>query len=74
MRSRAARERDGGARGGLRSGTAQERGRRGKERFAGRDCAGEGRTIELGRNKNPLYNAGCEVIFFYIIVSKNCRL
>ena len=64
----------------MRSGTAQERGRRGKGRFAeqgcagegrrgkgrfaGRDCAGEGTDNIACRNKNPLYNAGCEVIFF----------
>lgn len=58
----------------MRSGAARERGRRGKERFAERDCAGEGTDNIACRNKNPLYNAGCEVIFFYIIVSKNCRL
>ncbi len=64
MRSRAAQERDGGAKRGLRSGAARERGRRGKGRFAGRDCAGEGTDNIACRNKNPLYNAGCEVIFF----------
>lgn len=46
------------------SGAARERGRRGKERFAERDCAGEGTDNRACRNKNPLYNAGCEVIFF----------
>lgn len=64
MRSRAARERDGGARGGLRSGTAQERGRRGKERFAGRDCAGEGRTIELAEIKIRCIMPAAKLFFF----------
>lgn len=61
-------------------GAARERGRRGKgrfaergcagegtagkERFAERDCAGERTDNRACRNKNPLYNAGCEVIFF----------
>lgn len=48
----------------MRSRAARERGRRGKERFAERDCAGEGTDNIACRNKNPLYNAGCEVIFF----------
>ncbi len=55
----------------MRSRAARERGRRGKGeraagkgRFAGRDCAGEGTDNIACRNKNPLYNAGCEVIFF----------
>lgn len=64
MRSGAARERGRRARGGLRGGTAQERGRRGKERFAERDCAGEGRTIELAEIKIRCIMPIAKLFFF----------
>ncbi len=64
----------------MRSRAARERGRQGKGRFVEQGCAGEGTAGQgevcgVGlrrrgtdnracRNKNPLYNAGCEVIFF----------
>lgn len=74
MRSRAARERGRRGKGRFAGRDCAGEGTAGKGRFAERDCAGEGTDNRACRNKNPLYNAGCEVIFFYIIVSKNCRL
>ena len=46
----------------MRGGTAQERGGQGE--VCGAGLRRRGTDNIACRNKNPLYNAGCEVIFF----------
>ena len=64
MRGGTARERDGGARGGLRSGTAQERGRRAKGGLRSGTAQERGRIIELAEIKIRCIMPAAKLFFF----------